>query len=68
MAAQAEQQVDKLLTQQQVVEWTGMSPAYFEQARFKGTGLIFVKIGKSVRYRTSDVQKWIDSQIVGSGV
>lgn len=60
--------VDRLLTQKEVVDWTGMSPAWFEMARFKGTGIPYVKIGRAVRYRTSDIQKWINDHIVGTGI
>lgn len=62
------EQVDKLLTQQQVVEWTGMSPAWFEMARFKGTGIPYVKIGRAVRYSTLTVQNWINDHMVGTGI
>lgn len=64
----AAQQYDKLLTQKEVAEWTGMSSAWFEMSRFKGTGIPYVKIGRSVRYRTSDVQRWIDSNVIGTGI
>jgi predicted DNA-binding transcriptional regulator AlpA len=64
----AAEQMDKLLTQQQVVEWTGMSPAWFEMSRFKGTGISYVRMGRAIRYRTSDVQKWINEHIVGTGI
>lgn len=60
--------IDKLLTQKEVAEWTGMSSAWFEMSRFKGTGIPYVKIGRSVRYRTSDVQRWIESNVIGAGV
>lgn len=62
------EQVDRLLTQKEVVDWTGMSPAWFEMSRFKGTGIPYVKIGRAVRYRTSDVQKWINDHVVGGGI
>lgn len=64
----AAQQYDKLLTQKEVVEWTGMSPAWFEMSRFKGTGIPYVRLGRAVRYRTSDVQRWIESNVVGTGI
>lgn len=64
----AEQQFDRLLTQQEVVNWTGMSPAFFEQARFRGTGPRVVKIGRSVRYLTSEIQRWIDDHTLGAGI
>lgn len=62
------EQMDKLLTQQQVVDWTGMSPAYFEMARFKGTGIPYVKFGRAVRYRSSDVRDFITKNFVGTGI
>jgi len=36
------EQVDKLLTQQQVVEWTGMSSQWFEISRHRGINIPFV--------------------------
>jgi len=60
--------IDRLLTQNQVVDWTGMSSAWFEQCRFKGAGIPYIKIGRSVRYRTSDVQRWIDEHVIGNGI
>lgn len=62
------EQMDRLLTQQQAVEWTAMSPAWFEMSRFKGAGIPYVKIGRAVRYRTSDIQKWINDHMVGTGI
>lgn len=52
-------QMDRLLSQKQVVEWTGMSSAFFEVSRFKGTGIPYIKIGRAVRYRESSVLKWL---------
>lgn len=61
-------QVDRLLTQQQVVEWTGMSAAWFEMSRFKGTNIPYCKCGRAVRYRTSDILNWINDHMVGAGI
>jgi len=62
-------QIDRLLTQQQVVDLTNMSKAYFEQARHRGNSeLVYIKIGRAVRYRISDVQRWIESNVVGAGI
>ena len=61
-------EVHKLLTQQQVVELTGMSPAFFEMSRFKGTGIPYVKIGRSVRYREQDLIKFISDHLIGTGI
>ncbi len=62
------EQIDRLLSQQQVVEWTGMSPAWFEMARFKGTGIPYVKIGRAVRYKFSDIQKFVTDNTVATGI
>lgn len=62
------EQMDRLLTQQQVAEWTGMSSAWFEMSRFKRTGIPYVKCGRAVRYRTSDVQNWINDHYVSTGI
>ncbi|GFO57610.1 hypothetical protein GMSM_46170 [Geomonas sp. Red276] len=59
---------DKLLTQKEVVEWTGMSPAWFEMNRFKKKGIPWILMGRAVRYRTSAVQKWIEDNTVGTGI
>jgi len=62
-------QIDKLLTQKEVVEITGLSHAYFEMARHKkNSKLVHIKIGRAVRYRLSDVQRWIESNVVGAGI
>lgn len=61
-------EVHKLLTQKQAVDLTSMSPAWFEMSRFKGTGIPYVKIGRSVRYREQDIAKFITDNLVGAGV
>ena len=63
----AEQYV-RLLNQKKVAEWLGMSEAWMEQCRFKGTGIPYIKIGRACRYRASDVQRLIDDHTVGSGI
>lgn len=65
----AEQQIDRLITQSEVVRLTGLSSAYFEQARHrKNSSLVYCKIGRAVRYRMSDVQRWIEEHMVGTGI
>ncbi|MBC8078848.1 MAG: DNA-binding protein [Gorillibacterium sp.] len=53
----------KLLNQKQVAEWICMSEAWMEQARFRGTGIPYIKIGRAVRYRGEDVQAYIDARV-----
>lgn len=61
-------QVTPLLKQKEVATWTGMSEAWLEQCRFKGTGIPYIKVGRSVRYRSEDVQYWIESHYVAAGI
>lgn len=50
---------DKLMTQAEVKEITGLADSTLEQWRLKGKGPKFIKLGRLVRYRTSDVQAYI---------
>lgn len=59
---------DRLLTQAQAVEWTGMSPAWFEMSRHKGTGIAYVRLGRAIRYRESDIRKFIEDHTYGTGI
>jgi predicted DNA-binding transcriptional regulator AlpA len=50
---------DKLMNQKEVKEITGLADSTLEQWRLKGKGPKFIKLGRLVRYRTSDVQNYI---------
>jgi predicted DNA-binding transcriptional regulator AlpA len=54
------EQIDRLMNQKQVAEILGMSEAWLEISRFKKTGIPYIKIGRAVRYRTSDVNLWLE--------
>lgn len=32
--------------------------------RYHGTGPVWVRVGRYIRYRPSDVQSWLDSQVL----
>jgi predicted DNA-binding transcriptional regulator AlpA len=53
------QEVDKLLTQGEVKEITGLADSTLEQWRIKGKGPKFIKVGRLVRYRSSDLHAYI---------
>ncbi|KAF0218569.1 MAG: hypothetical protein FD174_2869 [Geobacteraceae bacterium] len=57
---------DKLLKQAEVKELLQVSDATLETWRHKGQGPRFCKVGKSVRYRLSDVMAYIDSRMHSS--
>lgn len=59
---------DRLMKQAEAELWTCMSSAWFEQNRFKGTGIPYVKIGRSVRYRESDISRFIADHVMASGI
>ena len=55
-----------LLTQRQASEMLALSERTLERFRISGIGPKFVRMGKSIRYRLSDVEAWIASRTVGS--
>jgi predicted DNA-binding transcriptional regulator AlpA len=52
---------DRLLREREVFEKLNIGESTGQQWRLKGLGPKFVKIGRSVRYRESDVQAYIDN-------
>ena len=55
----------RLLTRLEVEDQFGISKRFLELAVSRGDGPPIVRIGRSVRYRASDIYKWIDAQIEG---
>jgi hypothetical protein len=41
---------------------TGMSPAWFQRARWAGNGPPFVKVGRAVRYRLDELIGWFEDR------
>ena len=56
---------DKLFTEQQTSEYLQMSESFLRQSRMEGKregrtpGPPFIRIGRSVRYRLSDLDAWL---------
>ena len=50
-----------LLNEHDVARITGLSVASVRRWRLQGRGPKFLKLGASVRYRTADVNGWLDS-------
>jgi predicted DNA-binding transcriptional regulator AlpA len=50
---------DPLLDEHQVCDYLGKSLSWARNSRWLGTGPKFIKIGRSVRYRLSDVEAYI---------
>lgn len=50
----------RLLTQKDLAEYLSKSTSWCERARWEGNGPRFVRLGRHVRYRASDVLEWIE--------
>jgi predicted site-specific integrase-resolvase len=51
-----------LLTPDQVAERYQISPDSLKEWRYKGRGPKYIRIGKRVRYRESDLLRWEEEQ------
>jgi len=58
--------LDPLLTETDAAELRRQSVRTLQAERVRGGGCPFVKIGRSVRYRRSDVLRFIEQKIVAS--
>jgi Helix-turn-helix domain len=56
--------IDKLINTQQLSEMLQIQPSTINKARVMRTGIPFVKINRSVRYKLSDIQDYLDSNRV----
>jgi hypothetical protein len=55
-----------LMTEKEVSAKFGMGLQWLRQRRVTGGGPLFVKIGRKVLYRLSDVQKFVDDRVFAS--
>jgi len=53
-----------LINQSELANYLNKSEAWCERARWLGIGPPFVKLGRSVRYRFSDVKEYVDSNLI----
>lgn len=56
----------KLYSQTEVAQTLGKSEAWAERSRWDGSGPKFVKIGRKVMYRGSDLNNWLDERVCSS--
>lgn len=54
--------IPELSTQEELAPLLRKSAAWFERARWLGTGPAFVKVGRTPMYRREDVLAWLESQ------
>ena len=50
----------------QAAEYLGLSPTTLEKLRCAGTGPKFAKLGRAVRYRSSDLEEYLNKRMVSS--
>jgi len=55
-----------LIPEPKAAEMLGMSIAWMQRSRLTGEGPPYVKIKHAVRYRTTDLEKWIQDRIQNS--
>jgi predicted DNA-binding transcriptional regulator AlpA len=55
---------DHLLMEVHAAEFLKLSPRTLQAWRAAGHGPAFVRVGRSIRYRHSDLVAWIESNIV----
>jgi predicted DNA-binding transcriptional regulator AlpA len=61
--------LDNLLTEKQLCEWLGISPATCSRWRLEGSGPPFIVLGpRRLAYRQSAVGKWLASRERSQGV
>jgi predicted DNA-binding transcriptional regulator AlpA len=53
--------LDPLLSDRDVERITGRARSTLQKDRVTGTGIPFVRIGRLVRYRTEDVERYLNS-------
>ena len=52
--------IEELYTTKQVAKVLGFAPKTLSNQRILGTGLPFIKIGNAVRYKSSDIETYIE--------
>lgn len=61
MLANATQTRDRLLDEHEVAAMLALSVRTLQAWRVKGEGPRFVRLGRAIRYRYSDVVVWLDA-------
>jgi excisionase family DNA binding protein len=56
----------RLLTQREAATLLRLSERTLERFRVQGTGPVYVKAGRLVRYREADLEAWIAARVINS--
>ena len=55
-----------LLTENEVSKLFNINKHTLQRERFNGTGIPYVKLGRRVRYKVEDIQKYIERNTIGN--
>lgn len=56
----------ELLTVSEAARWAKVSESFLNKARLTGDGPRFVRLGRAIRYRQSDLEAWAQGGEAGS--
>lgn len=54
--------MSQLLTNEQAANYIGFQPSTLNHWRCSGRGPRFLRLGRYIRYRTEDLEAWLDAQ------
>lgn len=60
-------EIDGLMSPQELAELLGLPISTVYGMNCEGSGPRRIRIGKHIRYRRADVNKWLDSRVVENG-
>jgi len=55
---------DELLTAIAAARFLTTEPRTLEAWRYKATGPVFIRVGRAIRYRRSDLETWLNARRV----
>jgi hypothetical protein len=58
--------MERLLTPDEVADALQVPAATLPQWRYLGRGPKYIKVGRHVRYRVVDLDRWLDEQSIGT--
>ena len=54
----------RLLNEKEVADYLGKKISALQKWRWAGRGPVFVKVGRLVRYRMSDIESWLATNTI----
>jgi excisionase family DNA binding protein len=60
-------QVERLLTVKELAEYLAVPLGTIYGWRYRGIGPVGFRVGRHVRFRLSDVERWIEAQLEETG-